>query len=143
MALINYGTTTFYGNGNLKLWETCLIYNAPSGVIQVTGGTLEAAQNDQSGYLSEIRNFGQFLVNTGATAKLSLNVRNLGYLGINGQAFVQSGFFTQESSAAISNIMSGSSLTLSNPGIVLGGTLKGLFHHPAFYMGVRGINTCA
>lgn len=125
VAFINYGTTIFYGNANLKLWQSSLLYNTPTGIIQIAGGSLDVSQNDQLGYLSEIRNEGQFMINLGSTAQLALNFRNLGYLAVSGQVSIVSGFFTQEANS-VSYIASSGSMLLANPGLFLGGVLKGL-----------------
>ena len=125
LQLINYGATTFYGGSYLILWENSVIYNAPSGTMRVTGGSLDALQNDLLGYTSEIVNEGQFTVELGATAQLAIGFRNMGYLEVNGQVSITSGSFTQEATSSVSYIARAASMTLTNPGLFLGGTLKG------------------
>lgn len=128
VAFINFGTTTFYGNGNMKLWQSNIFYNAPSGIIQVIGGKLVASQNDLVGYVSEIRNEGQLVVSVGATAQLALTLRNFGYFEVGGQISIVSGFLYQDANS-VTFIPPSGSLFLANPALVFGGTLEGMRGH--------------
>jgi hypothetical protein len=125
VAFVNFGTTTFYGNGNLKLWQTNTFYNAPSGTIQVVGGKLVVSQNDMVGYVSELRNEGHFIVSVGATAQLAVTLRNRGSFEVGGQISIVSGFLYQEDANSVTHIPASGSMFLTNPSVFFGGVLKG------------------
>lgn len=112
----------------MKLWQSNIFYNAPSGIIQVIGGKLVASQNDLVGYVSEIRNEGQLVVSVGATAQLALTLRNFGYFEVGGQISIVSGFLYQDANS-VTFIPPSGSLFLANPALVFGGTLEGMRGH--------------
>lgn len=91
-------------------------------------GNVEAAQNDQLGFVSEVHNYGIFKLFDGGNAQLALNFFNQGSGSItlgSGQLSISSGFFTQQDNATCYISASGS-LSLTNPGTFLGGVLKGI-----------------
>lgn len=127
VVFINEGTLNLNG-GTMELWQNAILYNSPSGTINVLG-KITATQNDQLGYMSEFHNFGTLTAPAGADGSFALNFfnRGSGSISINGQLSIQSGFFTQQDSSTCI-INPGGSLGLLNDGLFLGGILGGMFH---------------